>query len=216
VKGIELGTKHRYQRGAVFVTAFWNRFDPLVDSLLTINAGGNVVTTRFTSETENYGVELEGSWRPMPRFELLGNLTLQRPRYKDLAELTTGQPVPGVEGNQIRRIPQVVASITPSVNFTAFGNPAKAYATVSHQGKKYVDSANATELPAYTTLDAGVIYDLGKNLRLQVAGSNLTNEVGLTEGNPRTDPFAGQGTTTAIYARPIFGRAVRVSLTYEW
>lgn len=216
VKGVELGTKHRYARGAAYVTAFWNRFDPLQDTRLTVDASGNVVSSRFTSETENYGIELEGNWRPNARFEIFGNLTLQRPRYKNLTDPVTGLPVSGVEGNQIRRIPQVVASITPTLNFTAFGNPAKAYATVSHQGKKYVDSNNATELPAYTTLDAGVIYDLRQNLRLQVMGSNLTNEVGLTEGNPRTDPIAGQGTTTAIYARPIFGRAIRVSLTYEW
>lgn len=216
VKGIEIGTKHRYPGFSAYVTAFWNRFDPLLDSRLFVDASGNLVTSRFSSETENYGVELEGSWRPNPRFEFFGNVTLQHPRYKNLADLTTGQAIPGVEDNQIRRIPNVVGSITPTVNFTAFGNQAKAYATVSYQGKKYVDSNNATELPAYTTLDAGVIVDLDKNLRLQVAGSNLTNEVGLTEGNPRADSIAGQGTSTAIYARPIFGRAIRVSLTYEW
>ncbi len=216
VKGIEIGTKHRYPGGFAYVTAFWNRFDPLLDSTLTADPSGNLVTTRFTSETENYGVELEGSWRPNPRFELFGNVTLQRPRYKNMSVLATGQPIPGVEGNQVRRIPQVLASITPTVNFTAFDRPAKAYATVTHQGKKYVDSNNSTKLPGYTTLDAGVIADLNKNLRFQIMGSNLTNKIGLTEGNPRTDPLTGQGTGTAIYARPIFGRAIRVSLTYSW
>jgi iron complex outermembrane receptor protein len=53
-------------------------------------------------------------------------------------------------------------------------------------------------------------------LRFQLVGTNLTNKVGLTEGNPRTDALTGQGTGTAIYARPIFGRAIRMSLTYSW
>lgn len=216
VKGIEIGTKHRYPGISAYVTGFWNRFDPLLDSTLTADASGNLVNTRFTSETENYGVELEGSWRPNPRFELFGNVTLQKPRYKNLSVLGTGQSIPSVEGNQIRRISQVLASITPTVNFTASGYRGKAYATISHQGTKYVDSNNTTKLPAYTTLDAGVIVDLDKNLRFQIMGSNLTNKVGLTEGNPRTDPLAGQGTSTAIYARPIFGRAIRMSLTYNW
>jgi iron complex outermembrane recepter protein len=216
VKGIEVGTKHRYDKGAAYLTVFWNRFDPLLDSTLVQDASGNVVSTRFSSLTENYGVELEGNWKLNPHFELIGNLTLQRPRYKNLTVLSTGQSIPSVEDNQVRRIPGVIANITPMINFDAFGHRTKVYATVTHQGKKYVDTNNTTELPAYTTLDAGAIVDLNERLRFQVMGSNLTNEIGLTEGNPRTDPLAGQGTPTAIYARPIFGRTIRMSLTYSW
>lgn len=106
--------------------------------------GGEWLNTQFITETQNYGVELEGSWRPNPRFELFGNVTMQNPTYKNLSVLGSGQAIPEVEG------------------------------------------------------------------------SNLTNEIGLTEGNPRTDPLVGQGTSTAIYARPIFGRAIRMSLTYSW
>ncbi len=216
VKEIEIGTKHRYRNFSAFVTAFWNRFDPLEVSTLTRDASGDLVNTRFTSETENYGVELEGSWHPNPVFELFGNVTLQNPKYKNLSALGAGQPISGVEGNQVRRIPRILASITPTMNFIAFGHRGKAYATISHQGQRYVDSNNSTKLPSYTTLDAGLIYDLSPNLRFQLMGSNLTNEIGLTEGNPRTDLLAGQGTSTAIYARPIFGRAIRMSLTYNW
>jgi outer membrane receptor protein involved in Fe transport len=216
VKEIEIGTKHRYGNFSAYATAFWNRFNPLVASTLTTDASGNQVSTRFSSETENYGIELEGNWRPNARFEVFGNMTLQNPRYKNLSVLGTGQPIPGVEGNQVRRIPKIIASVTPTMNFMAYGYRAKAYATVAHQGKKFVDSNNSTKLPGYTTLDAGVIVDLNPNLRFQLMGSNLTNKVGLTEGNPRTDAIAGQGTNTAIYARPIFGRAIRMSLTYSW
>lgn len=216
VKEIEIGTKHRYRNFSAFATAFWNRFNPLASSTLTRDVNGNLVNTDFVSETENYGVELEGSWRPDRRFELFGNITLQNPKYKNLFEVDTGQPIPGVEGNQLRRLSKILASITPTMNFNAYGHPGIAYATISHQGKKFVDSNNTTKLPGYTTLDAGVIYDLSKNLRFQLAGTNLTNKVGLTEGNPRTDALVGQGTSTAIYARPIFGRAIRASLTYSW
>jgi iron complex outermembrane receptor protein len=216
VKEVEIGTKHRYQDVSAFVTGFWNRFDPLRDSTLIAHVGGGLVNTQFIAETQNYGVELEGSWRPNPRFELFGSVTMQNPTYKNLAVLGGGQAIPEVEGKQIRRIPKIVASITPTLNFSAFGRRGKVYSTISHQGKKYVDSRNSTELPAYTTVDAGLIYDWNKNLRFQLMGSNLTNEIGLTEGNPRTDALVGQGTSTAIYARPIFGRAIRMSLTYSW
>jgi outer membrane receptor protein involved in Fe transport len=97
-----------------------------------------------------------------------------------------------------------------------YSDAAKAYATLYYQGKRFVDSNNSTRLPAYTTLDAGLIVDLDQRLRVQVTGSNLTNEIGLTEGNPRTDLLLGQGSSTAIYARPLFGRTLRMSLTYSW
>ena len=216
VKEIEIGTKHRYRNYSAFITAFWNRFNPLVSSVFIANPNGELVNTSFTSETETYGVELEGSWRPNSMFELFGNVTFQNPKYKNLSALTTGESIPGAEGNQVSRIPKILASITPTMNFMAFERRGKVYATLSHQGKKFVDTANTTKLPGYTTLDAGVIYDLDRNLRFQLVGSNLTNKVGLTEGNPRTDPITGQGTGTAIYARPIFGRAIRASLTYSW
>ena len=216
VKEVEVGTKHRYRDLSAYVTVFWNRFNPLVASTLTADPSGALVSTRFTSETQNYGIELEGSWRLNPMFEIFGNMTLQNPKYKNLSVLTTGQPIPGVEGNQVRRISKFLATVTPTMNFTAFGRRGKAYATISHQGKKWVDSNNTTKLPGYTTFDAGVIYDLTPDLRFQLMGTNLTNKVGLTEGNPRTDAIVGQGTSTAIYARPIFGRTIRMSLTYNW
>ena len=216
VKEVEVGTKHRFQGGTAYATAFWNRFDPFQGSTLMTQPNGQIVTTQFVSTTQNYGVELEVNWRQMPRLELFGNLTLQKPEYKDLTVLGTGQPIPGIEGNQIRRFAKVLASLTPTFDLTVLGRKAKAYTTLSHQGKRYVDTNNSTILPAYTTVDAGLIVDLERNLRLQLMGSNLTNEIGLTEGNPRTDLLVGQGTSTAIYARPIFGRAFRMSLTYSW
>jgi hypothetical protein len=38
----------------------------------------------------------------------------------------------------------------------------------------------------------------------------------LTEGNLRADQLAGQGTSTAIFRRPLFGRNVRFMLTMAW
>ena len=122
----------------------------------------------------------------------------------------------GVNGNQVERIPEVVGSVTPLLNLDVLQRPTRIYLTVYHQGRRFVDAANSTALPAYTTLDAGVICNLSTSLRLQLIGTNLTNTIGLTEGNPRVDTLSGQGTPTAIYARPIFGRLFRASLTYEW
>lgn len=55
------------------------------------------------------------------------------------------------------------------------------------------------------------------HLRLSVHVENLTNTLGLTEGNPRAGSFDTGGTANSYFlARPEFGRTIRstLSLTY--
>ena len=216
IRDAELGLKLRSGGLALFATAFWNRLSPYTDSVSVTNAAGQVLNIPFIGQTRAYGLELEGTWRPVPLFELSGTLTLQKPTFQDLAPLGPAPAVTGVNGNQVERIPEVVGSVTPLLNLDVLQRPTRIYLTVYHQGRRFVDAANSTALPAYTTLDAGLICNLSTPLRLQLIGTNLTNTIGLTEGNPRVDTLSGQGTPTAIYARPIFGRLFRASLTYEW
>lgn len=216
VREAELGAKLRGLGFSAFATLFWNRFDPLSESAYVRRPDGTIGSLAFIGQTRTYGIELEAQWRPTGLFELSGNLTLQKPTFQNLTLVGTGQPLNGVEGNQVDRMAQVLGSLTPILNLHALGYSARIYVTVYHQGRRFVDSTNDTVLPAYTTLDAGAIWDAGHGLRLQLIGTNLTNTTGLTEGNPRVDLIGGQGTSKAIYARPIFGRLFRATLTYSW
>ena len=215
VREAELGLKLRGQGMALFATAFWNRFDPYTDSISVESGNGQLTSVPFIGQTSTYGLELESDWQPILLFDLSGSLTLQKPTFQNLSALGGGS-VAGVNGNQVERIPQIVGSMTPRLNFTVQEHPTELYLTVYYQGRRFVDAANSTELPAYTTLDAGLITHITGGLRIQLVGSNLTNALGLTEGNPRVDTIVGQGTPQAIYARPIFGRLFRASLTYDW
>jgi hypothetical protein len=70
-------------------------------------------------------------------------------------------------------------------------------------------------LPSYQTLGFGVSWKRGL-WGVQLVGDNLTEEKGLTEGNTRTDALAGQGSSEAIYGRPLFGRNFRLMLNRNW
>ena len=70
-------------------------------------------------------------------------------------------------------------------------------------------------LPAYGILSAGALINVGPRLLLNVSVDNITNELGLTEGNPR------QGFTQSVvngyfYGRGIIGTNVLASLTYKF
>jgi hypothetical protein len=67
-------------------------------------------------------------------------------------------------------------------------------------------------LPAFTTLDAGIIGNFGEHLEVRLQGTNLTDTLGLTEGNSRS-LTAGISTGFEM-ARPIFGREVQGQIKY--
>jgi outer membrane receptor protein involved in Fe transport len=103
--------------------------------------------------------------------------------------------------------------LTPTFFFS--GGRGRAYATYTHVGDRFANDENTIELPKYDKVDAGVIFDVTDALTLQLSGDNLTDEVGLTEGNPRTD--VGAGGVGAVYvARPLFGRSFQASGTYRF
>jgi outer membrane receptor protein involved in Fe transport len=139
------------------------------------------------------------------------SLTLQEPEYRNfvIRDEQAGT-VTDLTGNRIRRIPKIMARLTPTWMF--MGDRGRAYLTYTHVGQRFSDDANTIELPKYDKLDAGVIFDVTDTLTVQLSGDNLTDEVGLTEGNPRVDPTAG-GIGVLYNARPLFKRSFTASVT---
>lgn len=204
VTNIELGYKNSFDNLGMFVTLFETEFDnvPFNDIL----PDGTILDRR--AETRTRGIEVEGVYRPIDPFGLSFAVTVQDPEYQNF----TGAAVDNT-GNQIRRIPETMARIVPT--YYLQNGRGEVYVAVSHFDDRFSNDENTVLLPSYTKVDAGFIYDLNDSLSLQIVGDNLTDEVGLTEGNPRTD--IGAGGIGAIYlARPLLGRSFRVSADYRF
>ena len=92
----------------------------------------------------------------------------------------------------------------------------RVFLTYSYIGLRYSDPGNAQVLPAYDTLDAGIVAGIGQNFEVRLQGTNLTNELGLTEANART--ASGNNTAAGGFTlgRPIFGREVNLGLKYKF
>jgi len=216
IKDAEVGVKYSSRKFSAFWTFFDNRFNPLLENILVYNAAtGNFVNTPFSAKTETYGTEFEGTWTPTSSFELAGNFTAQNPKYQFMNPVT-GATLSNTTEKSVRRIPKFMVNIQPRFFFNAWGQRQEIYASYYYAGKRFVDSANITALPAYSTFDAGITLHFNERLSLQFIGSNLTNSAGLTEGNSRVDALAGQGTPVAIYGRPIEGRSFRSVTTYRF
>jgi len=70
-------------------------------------------------------------------------------------------------------------------------------------------------LGTYNTLDFGVVANYTDHWELRVQGTNMTNELGLTESNSRIFGAASGG-SGVILARPLEGREVNVTLKYQF
>ncbi len=219
----EAGLKYQSRFASVYLTGFLTdfnsygigntKFDPVTN--------GYVSQTVYT-DTRAYGVEFEGTVRPTSWFDFTLNGTWQDPTFRNLRydELTTvnGQQtlVPrDYSGNQLIRVPKMTLRATPAV--TLLGDRLRAQVDVEHYTKRYADAANISKLPAYTVLNASVRFNLTDHITIWAYGDNLTNELGLTEGNPRAGELtSGQANDLLFIGRPIVGRNVRFAVDFRF
>ncbi|HEX7011804.1 MAG TPA: TonB-dependent receptor [Steroidobacteraceae bacterium] len=204
VTNLELGYKTSLDRFVLFATLFQTAFDnvPFQD----IAAGGTTIVRR--AQTRTRGLELEGELQPSPELNVRFSITRQDPEYRAF----TGALLDNT-GNTIRRIPKTMVRVTPTLSL--LDARCRVYLTYTYAGQRFANDENTIRLPAYHKLDAGVMFDLGDRWTLQLSGDNLTDEIGLTEANPRTDVHAG-AIGPLYMARPLFGRSFMGSVTYKY
>ncbi|MGX8283215.1 TonB-dependent receptor domain-containing protein [Xanthomonas oryzae] len=179
-----------------------------------LDGTGAVQNLGLVGKTQTLGLESEFAWRQTDMFGMTSSMTLQDPQTRGLSN--AGTAVAGLNGKQISRTPKYIVSLSPTLYFDLVGKQTELTATAYRIGQRYLDYTNATALPAYTSYDIGMSSYLSQRLELQLHVANVSNSVGLTEGNARVDTLSGQGTSEAIYARPIFGRNYTASLTWRW
>ncbi|ATC96542.1 TonB-dependent receptor [Pseudoalteromonas tunicata] len=199
----ELGLRYSGESIGTSATLFRTKFNDLTERNFTSSNGA---VANQTIDTITDGVEFEAAWQATDdlKIELTG--VVQEPKMSGFEG-----DFKHWENNQVKRTPKMQLRITPTYYF----NNGDVYLTMHHLGDRFSDGENKFELPAYTTWDAGVNYQFTSSLRLHVKAANLTDEIGLTEGNPRAinDQQAGY---EYYYARPILGRTISASLTFDF
>jgi hypothetical protein len=89
----------------------------------------------------------------------------------------------------------------------------QAYVTYTYVGEHTQDQSGLQQLGTYETWDVGLTANLGEHLQLALRGTNLNDELGLTESNSRIfGPAADTG--GVLLARPLEGREVSFQAKY--
>ncbi|WP_226649218.1 TonB-dependent receptor [Microbulbifer variabilis] len=185
----ELGYKLQDQDYSLFATLYYNETQGMPDCII-----GSTTCTRL--ETEALGLELDGKahWGD---FTLGLNATLQKP------EITNGD----FKGNRVMRQPEYQVRLSQNYDFTISNIDMAVFGGVSRVGDRFNDSKNSVTLPGYTKVDFGAVAYLN-DVTVQLALDNLTDEEGITEGDPR-DPQA----TNVRYILP---RNIKLSIAYDF
>lgn len=214
----EIGLKLAYRRLSAFLVGFLSDFDSLSFTNQVIDPEtGDTVNLNVDGQTQTIGTELEIILNPFRGLQLGFTGTLQRPAMQNITDQTTNQQFDEFDGNRMPRIPSILLAFRPSYGLQLTSElHLLGYGSLQYNGDRYVDFANRTELPDYATINAGILATIYGNFGVQLHGSNLTNSDGLTEGNPRQGSIEGQGTSTAIFGRPVLGRAFQASLSYRF
>jgi len=169
-------------------------------------SGGQSITAVYGAES--WVANVEARWEPIRHlsFDLSGDW--QRALYDHN---------PAFDGLILQRQPRLQFRFTPGYEVPMEWGSLRFFTTYTHVGLRYSDPTNQQVLPSYYTLDAGIVSNLGDHFEVRLQGSNLTNQIGLTEGNARVAIGSGSGITNNFeMARPIFGRELNVQLRYKF
>jgi outer membrane receptor protein involved in Fe transport len=91
-------------------------------------------------------------------------------------------------------------SIQPAYDFP--NHLGAVYLRYEYVGKIYTDAGNALALPGYGVLSVGANVNVTPRLNLNINVYNVTNQLGLTEGNPNS------GVTQAVVNGYFYGRGI--------
>jgi outer membrane receptor protein involved in Fe transport len=118
-------------------------------------------------------------------------------------------------GNRLIRVPQ--ASVRAVPGFNLFRNRLRLQSPIEFEGKRYTDVANSQVLPAYTKVDIDASLRITKEISVFGVVDNLTNSLGLTEGNPRAGEIQSNEANQYIFlARPLLGRSFKIAVRYKF
>ncbi len=231
---MEAGYKLSTGKLDLYATVFHTAYDALTFGSLVFNpTTGAYVNQTSITDTKTLGLEVEGVVRPVKWFDLGFSATVQNPEFGDYQfeesctvaatdptcavkpPATSGSRTRDFTGNQLVRVPKTSFRLTPGLNL--LDGRMRIESSIERYGARFSDAANTSKLPAYTLVGATVRFDVTDKLAIYAYGNNLTNEIGLTEGNPRAGQIIS-GEAGALYGigRPEFGRSFRAAVMYRF
>lgn len=132
----------------------------------------NPLVTQQVGQQSSTGVELALAMEPVRGWSVDANLAMLRARYDNFNELV-GAALVSRNGNTPVNVPERTANLWSSYRFAPKW---QAGLGLQYVGVRAANTANTLTLPAYTTVDALLRYEVSRKLNLALSVSNLTDK----------------------------------------
>jgi len=177
-----------------------------------VTTSTGIENVAFSYGTSSTGIDFTEVWQPIEHVSLGLTGNWQDSVYTHI--ILAGSE--GADGNVLQRQPRFQARLTPAYDLPVPWGNVRFQLTYSYIGLRYSDPGNAQVLPTYRTLDAGVISQIGDHFEVRLQGSNLTNELGVTEQDARALSGTSGASGGFALGRPIFGREENIGVKYKF
>ncbi|MBS0393725.1 MAG: TonB-dependent receptor [Proteobacteria bacterium] len=226
IQNYELGFKVQNQWTYLDASVYDKEFQGLVYQPVNIQNVPIGPTTTYGSTAK--GIRLIGSVNPfatsdlsaLRSFKITVNANYEDAHYKDYlgcfiyTDINNNVVCGAINGVQLARLPKFQYRITPSDTQSFSWGTLTESVTYEHIGQHYQDQTGLNPLGSYYDLAAGISAAVGDNWEFMLVGSNLTNQLGLTEGNARVGGNAVQNSVG--FGRSILGREIAVQAKYKF
>ncbi len=219
VKNYEVGFKYQAPIAYLDISAYKRTFTGLTYQEATSTGVPLGIFSTFGADTK--GVDFIATLTPITGLNLSVIGDYEDGKYQDqvgnvcFTNIFGAQQCASVNGAPLQRQPKFQGRFTPSYTLPWSGGDLTAWVTYEYVGQRYEDQTGLQPLGTYHMLGAGILTNIGSNWQFRVQGTNLTNEIALTEGNARTTGKA-TGIGNVILARPIEGREINFTAYYKF
>jgi hypothetical protein len=219
LKNYEVGFKYQSSLAYVDVSAYHKQFTGI--QYQETNSAGIGAGPISSYGSDSKGVDLIATLSPIEHLNLTvigdymdGHYT----HYNGCApyvDILGNKQCAVIDGAPLQRQPKVQYRFMPSYELVPAWGDVTGWITYEHVGQRYEDISGLQPLGAYYTLGAGIVANYGKNWQFSIEGTNLTDQIGLTEGNARKFGQAS-GIGGVLLARSIEGREVWIQAKYKF
>ncbi|KRE84704.1 TonB-dependent receptor [Rhodanobacter sp. Soil772] len=217
IQNIEAGFKYQSELVYADISVYHKQFNGL--TYQPTDGAGKPVGTAQLYGSDSKGINLSGTLTPVENLKLSlvanyldGHYTHNSSCFIFTNVVTGETGCAPINGKQLQRQPKVRYMFTPSYRIPFAWGDVTAFVTYTHVGPHTQDQSGLQQLGTYHTYDFGVIANIEQNWQVRLQGTNITNELGLTESNSRIFGTAVSG--GVILARPLEGREINFQVKY--
>jgi TonB dependent receptor-like, beta-barrel/TonB-dependent Receptor Plug Domain len=219
IRNFEVGFKFENDLLYADISTYYRDFSGLAYQQTTAN--GAPTGARLFYGSESKGINFIGWINAFDNFRFRVIANYLDGEYTDFdacapfTNIVTGNGCAQIEGQQLQRQPKLRYMLTPSYTLPLPWGDIEAYVTYTHIGDHTQDQSGLQQLGTYETWDFGISASVGDNWLFSLYGTNVTDEIGLTESNSRIFGTAS-GTDGVLLARPIEGSEINFQAKYRW